>query len=291
MLMLVTNIARMILVAALSLTIFTNTIELWMIYLFALLFGLADAFFYPAASAIVPAILPKNQLQIGNSITQGTAQLSVFLGPVLAGLIIAMFASQSTGSETAVPDLRGIGIAFALDAVTFFASALTLKFMKTERPHVAEGEGQNMLESIREGLAYVWHDDTLRTVFLIVAGIAVFAIAPINLGIPVIADSRMGGAGAFGIMMSAYGAGSLIGIVLSGILPTPPARWLGSILFTAVGFMGLIMMGLAFAPSMWVGALLLGISGLLDGWVMIQFPDGPQGFSPFKAADLRTACR
>jgi MFS family permease len=90
-----------------------------------LLFGLADAFFYPAASAIVPTILPKHQLQIGNSITQGTAQLSVFLGPVLAGLIIAMFANQSTGSETAVPDLRGIGIAFAPDAVTFLASALT----------------------------------------------------------------------------------------------------------------------------------------------------------------------
>jgi hypothetical protein len=52
-------------------------------------------------------------------------QLSVFLGPVLAGLIIAMFANQSTGSETAVPDLRGIGIAFAPDAVTFLASALT----------------------------------------------------------------------------------------------------------------------------------------------------------------------
>lgn len=280
-LMLVTNIARMILVAALSATIFTNTIELWMIYLFALLFGLADAFFYPAASAIVPSILPKQQLQIGNSITQGTAQLSVFLGPVLAGLIIAVFAGENAGGENTVPDLRGIGIAFALDAFTFFASALTLKFMTVTRSQKSEdNEEKNMLDSIREGLAYVWRDDTLRTVFLIVAGIAIFAIAPINLGVPVIADERMSGAAAFGILMSAYGAGSLIGIVMSGVLPRPPARWLGSILFMAVGMIGIFTVGLAFAQSVWIGALLLALSGVFDGWVMIQFTTWLQLRSP-----------
>ncbi|MBE2221858.1 MAG: MFS transporter [Anaerolineae bacterium] len=281
MLMLVTNIARMILVAALSLAILTNTIEMWMIYLFALLFGLADAFFYPASSAIVPAILPKQQLQIGNSITQGTAQLSVFLGPVLAGLIIAMFAVENTGSETAVPDLRGIGIAFALDAVTFLASALTLKLMRTTRPHTASKEAQNMWQSIREGLAYVWHDELLRTIFIIVAAISVLSIAPINLGVPVISDERMpNGAAAFGILMSAYGAGSLIGIILSGVLPRPPAAMLGTVLFMAVGIIGLLMMGLAFSYSLLSAGLLLALIGLIDGWVIIQFTTWLQLRSP-----------
>ena len=281
MLMLVTNIARMFLVAILAFIILTNMVSLWMIYLFALLFGLADAFFYPAASAIVPNILPKNQLQIGNSITQGTAQLSVFLGPVLAGMIIAMFAGESMGSETAVPDLRGIGIAFALDALTFLASALTLKLMHTERSHTASDGEQNMWQSIREGLTYVWRDELLRTIFLIVAAISILSIAPINLGVPVISDDRMpNGAAAFGILMSAYGAGSLIGIVLSGILPRPPASMLGSVLFTAVGIIGLLMMGLAFTYSILSAGILLALIGLIDGWVIIQFTTWLQLRSP-----------
>lgn len=289
MLMLVTNIARMVLVAVLSITILANIIELWMIYLFALLFGLADAFFYPAASAIVPILLPRQQLQIGNSITQGTAQLSVFLGPVLAGFVIALFAGESMGgetlllssAETAVPNLRGIGIAFALDAVTFLASALTLKLMHTPRPQTMADKTQNMWHSIREGLAYVWHDELLRTIFVIVAAISVLSIAPINLGVPVIADERMpNGAAAFGILMSAYGAGSLVGIILSGVLPKPPPTRLGTVLFTAVGIIGLLMMGLAFSYSLLSGGLLLAAIGLIDGWVLIQFTTWLQLRSP-----------
>jgi len=271
LLMLATNVARMILVSALAFAILTNVIAMWMIYLFALLFGLADAFFYPASSAIVPTILPKQQLQIGNSITQGTAQLSVFLGPVLAGGIIAIFAGESTGGDTP-PDLRGIGIAFAFDAITFLASALTLKLMSEGKKQIEDAEEkQNVLESIREGLAYVWQDDTLRTIFLVVAAISVLTIAPINLGVPVIADDRLSGAAAYGILMSAYGAGSLIGIVFSGILPRPPEHRQGSILFGAVAMVGLFTVGLAFSQTIWVASLFLLLSGIFDGWVMIQF--------------------
>ena len=281
-LMLVTNLARMALVGLLSLTIFTGSIEMWMVYLFALFFGLADAFFYPAASAIVPTIVPKKQLQIGNSITQGTAQLSVFLGPVLAGLIIAAFAGDGGTAETGTPDLYGIGVAFALNALAFLASAVTFKLMSSSKAqHSEEAEEKNMWQSILEGLSYVWHDDTLRMVFIVVAAIAVFAIAPIYLGVPVIADDRLeNGAAAFGIIMSIYGVGTLIGTVLSGILPRPPARLLGSLMFGVVGLMGFMMMGLAFADSVWFAGLMLGLTGILKGWVMIQLTTWLQLRSP-----------
>jgi MFS family permease len=280
MLMLVTNVVRMALVGVLAVTILTGSVALWMIYLFALLFGLADAFFYPAASAIVPTLLPRQQLQIGNSITQGTAQLSLFLGPVLAGMIIAVFAGDG-GGETAVPDLRGIGVAFALDALTFFASALTLKLMHTKKPVVSEAGRQSVLTAIREGLAYVWRDETLRTIFIVVAAISVLSIAPINLGVPVISDERMGnGAAAFGILMSAYGAGSLIGVLLAGVLPRPPAHLLGTALFLVVALIGVLMMGLAFTYSLWSAGLLLAFIGVFDGWVMIQFTTWLQMRSP-----------
>jgi len=280
-LMLLTNIARMFLVAALSFVILSSVVQLWMIYLFALLFGLADAFFYPAASAIVPTLLPKHQLQIGNAITQGTAQLSVFLGPMLAGLVIAFFANQSAAgaNETAV-DIRGIGIAFALDAVTFFLSAVTLKLMRQTAVSPVNS-AQNVWQSIKEGLLYVWNDKTLRTVFLVVAALTVLSVAPITIGIPVLADKYLeNGAAAFGILMSAYGAGALAGIILSGVLPKPPETKLGTLLFIAVSGMGFLMAGLAFARTIWLaGGLLLAI-GILDGWVIIQFTTWLQIRSP-----------
>ena len=279
--MLVTNIARMILMAILAVAILSSFIKMWMVYLFALFFGLADAFFYPAASAIVPTVVPKKHLEIGNSVTQGTAQLSVFLGPMLAGLLIALF-STSLSADSQVTDLRGIGLAFAFDAVTFLASAATLGLMSNHKAGIENGEfGQSLLTAIWEGLRYVWRDTTLRSVFLVIAALTMLGNAPIIIGVPVLADERLpNGAAAFGILMSGYGAGSLIGIILSGLLPNPPPKWFGTILFLAVTLMGVLMAALAFVYTLWLGVLLLFLSGLVDGWVIIQFTTWLQRRSP-----------
>ena len=279
--MLTTNMARMFLMAFLAAAILGAFVEMWMVYLFALLFGLADAFFYPAASAIVPTVVPKDQLEIGNSITQGTAQLTVFVGPMLAGLLIALFAGQAGGPAPAA-DLRGIGLAFAFDALTFLASAVTLALMSNQKAvKNAEEIGQSVWSDIWEGLRYVWQDTTLRTVFIIIAALTMLGNAPIIIGVPVLADERLpNGAAAFGILMSAYGAGSLIGIVLSGLLPNPPQKWFGTILFLAVTLMGVFMAALAFVYTLWAGIVLLFLSGLVDGWVIIQFTTWLQRRSP-----------
>ncbi|MDX1414473.1 MAG: MFS transporter [Candidatus Promineifilaceae bacterium] len=279
--MLVTNVARMFLVSLLAAAVLASFIEMWMVYLFALLFGLADAFFYPAASAIVPTVVPRDQLELGNSITQGTAQVSLFLGPMLAGLLIALFGESST-AETSIAGLRGIGFAFAFDALTFLASATALSLMHNRKGKAAADEpAQGVWSDILEGLRYVWNDITLRTIFLVIAALTMLGNAPIIIGVPVLADERLpNGAAAFGILMSAYGAGSLIGIILSGLLPHPPQKWFGTILFLAVTLMGLFMAALVFVYSLWVGIILLLITGLIDGWVIIQFTTWLQRRSP-----------
>ena len=52
-----------------------------LVYAVAVLFGLADAFMFPAASAFPPRLLPPEQLAAGNSLFQGTAQTTLVLGP------------------------------------------------------------------------------------------------------------------------------------------------------------------------------------------------------------------
>jgi MFS family permease len=146
-LMMNSNIARMVLTGLLAALVVTNLIQLWMLYVLALLFGLADAFFFPAQTSIVPQLVGKAQLQQGNAIIQGTAQLSLLIGPLLAGVTISLLDRGAAHSAS------GIAMAFALDSLSFIASVTMLGLMRIENAnsHVEKAES-GILASIREGL-------------------------------------------------------------------------------------------------------------------------------------------
>jgi MFS family permease len=258
--MMASNFARFVLVGLLSALVLTGAIRVEMLYVFALAFGLADAFYFPAQGAIVPQVLPVEQLQAGNTLVQGTAQLSVFLGPVLAGASIALLGQAADGA----PDLRGVGIAFAIDMLSFVASLVSLIMMRI--PSVAQqaGEPQHVIESIKEGLAYVWSRMVLRIFFLLIVAINFLVLGPLTVGIPVLADTRLPeGAAAFGIIMSAFGGGALIGIVLSSILPTPKPEHLGTLLLLIISSLGVgvaLMPLFASTAAIAVIALLIGVT-------------------------------
>src|SRR5262245_30493245 len=105
----------MILTCLLAALVLLNLIQLWMLYALALFFGLADAFFFPARTSIVPQLVGKDQLQQGNAIIQGTATLSLFVGPILAGATISWLDRGAAHSTS------GIALAFALDSLSFIA--------------------------------------------------------------------------------------------------------------------------------------------------------------------------
>ena len=104
--MLIANLTRFILTALMAAIVFTGLVQLWMIYAFGLLFGIVAGFAIPAENSIVPMLLDEQDLQAGNSIIMGIAQLAGFAGPTVAGIIIGRFSSTFTG----------VGIAFAFDA-------------------------------------------------------------------------------------------------------------------------------------------------------------------------------
>ncbi len=282
--MLCSNVGRLLLVSALAFLTLTGQIQLWMLYAFALLFGLADAFFFPAQSAMIPRLVGTDRLQTGNALIQGTAQLSVFLGPVLAGTLIALLDGYGTAGS-ATPGLYGIGIAFMLDAASFLASALTLSLISLPPIPAREEKAQagtagattalakrGLLSSIGDGLALVWRDKALRYYFGLIALVNLLMTGPISVGIPVLAGSRYtGGAAAFGIILSAFGGGSLVGVILAGARPRPSARRFPMLMLglTAAMGIGLALLGLlsSLVPATVVAALM----GLGQGYVVIQF--------------------
>lgn len=271
--MLASNVLRLVLVTFLAVLVLTNSIALWMLYVFALIFGLVDAFFFPASSAIIPQIVQLDDLQAANSLYQATAQLSYFLGPVIAGAMIALLGSgaRAAGGE-AMPDLRGIGVSFAVDAVSFLASAITLWLLHLERREAQPSarERQNFWLDIREGLLFSWKDPALRITLLLVAVINLFANGLIVVGIPVLARERFPeGALAFGVIMSAWGGGALLGTITAGTVPKPSPRWLGP---TAVGMAGVVGLGLALfglVPTTALAAVIAVAMGTANGYRLI----------------------
>ena len=263
--MFLSNAVRLVAVTVLGVIVLAGAAELWMLYVFALVFGIADAFFYPAQTAIVPELVDGNQLQQANGITHGTAQLSLLLGPAIAGIAIA--ALSTTG---ATPGISGLGLALLADALTFVVSLLTLLLIAPRPAH--EIEHSSVVQQIAEGVRFVWKMPSLRVVMLLSMGANLFIVGPFEVGLPVLAFTRLPeGAAAFGLIMSAFGGGSLLGLVGASVLPAlPPARF-GSIVLLLVAIAGLGVVALAFAHSTIVALAISAFIGLMLGYTNVSF--------------------
>jgi MFS family permease len=122
-----------------------GTLEIWHIYAASLIFGLVEAFFFPAYQAVIPQITPPDMLNSANSLNGVSARMTGVIGPLLGASLVAA---------------GGTPLAFALDAASFFVSALfvlPLLRSQTERQadaHLAvRGERKPVREVIRGGLA------------------------------------------------------------------------------------------------------------------------------------------
>jgi hypothetical protein len=242
----------------LGVAVVAGAAQLWMLYVFALVFGIADAFFFPAQTSIVPALVPGERLGQANAIVQGTAQLTVFVGPAIAGLMIAVL-----GSTASQPSADGIGFALLLDAVSFIASLGTLWLIRGGAAKAAEA-ASSVVAQIEEGVSFVWHWPSMRLIVVLSMSANLLIVGPIDVGIPVFAYARLPeGAAAFGIMTSAFGLGSLIGLGAAAALPAPRPALFGTVALGVIALAGLllaVMAGVYSTIPALVIALLIGIS-------------------------------
>ncbi len=275
-LMIGSTLVRMSIGISLTILVLNGWTNIIFLYLLSLTFGLADAFLYPAQSAILPRIVEKDHLLAGNSIVQGTAQLSIAAGPALAGTIIAIFSSDSAavGSSKEAVNLFGISIAFSVNALAFFLSLIAFAFLRY-RPEKAE-EKSSMTPGVgkllKEGLAYVFSDKTLVYMLLIAAVSHFLVEGPLFIGIPVLAHTKFAeGAAAFGIIMSGLGAGMLVGIISAGTLPKLKPERMGQTLMVLLSLSGFGLMTVGFMSNTYMTAFVVMLMGIAQGYVIIQF--------------------
>ncbi|NTU47006.1 MFS transporter [Candidatus Roizmanbacteria bacterium] len=279
--MILSNILRFILVGILTALIFLNTIQIWMLFLFALLFGMSDAFYFPAQNSLVPQTLKKEQLQMGNTLIQGMAQISSLLGPALAGIIIGLLAKNNVEGTK---NLTGIGAAFLIDTLSFLATIITSWLIRI--PKNSNHQEENMWKSIKVAGLFVWNNPLFRLIFLIVMVLNFFIVGPFTVGVPVLVNNKFAeGATAYGIITATFGGGSLVGIILSGVLPKIRSRLFGPLIMVLIGLQGITLAFIAYSSSLPLTVFITSIMGVLSGytnllaftWLQKRIPEALMG--------------
>lgn len=240
--MLAGDISRGIAVGLVAVAIATNTVRLWQLLVMAVIFGIADAFFSPASTAIVPELLPTDLLLQGSSLTTSSKQAAQgLIGPAVGGLVVVT---------------AGTGAAFAADAASFAVGAACLLAMpgRADRAGTSPARRPALLAGAREGLRYCAARRWLWMAITSHGLINLAAAAPLTVLVPLLIKQTMRQNGAvLGVVLAAGGLGGLAGAALAGRIRFPRRRV--TAMWLALGAAGAAQAGLAAASSAWYAGL------------------------------------
>jgi MFS family permease len=286
---LITNGLRMLLVLSLAYMIHQDTVQVGTVFILAFAFGVADAFFYPASTSILPSLVARDELQAGNAIIQTTLHLGMTLGPVIAAFIIAGEVASVSHQEfdaTAVDgyaaDREGLARAFLIDGLTFGLSFLSLLFVKV-RPLEDESDEASMslYNEIKTAILWVVSIPAVRLGFLGMAVIHFFFMPMVFVGIPVWAKMRfVEGAYVYGLVTAAFGAGALIGAISSAYVSSPGDKKLVPYMFWAYVFSGSTLGLIIIYDAYWWAMALFFISGVFEAFFYVHFTTWLQKLTP-----------
>jgi MFS family permease len=231
-------------VLALLLAVLTSTglVRVWEIMAIAFLSATTMAFDNPSRQALVPDMVGKDRLMNAVGLNSAAWNGAAVIGPSLAGVAIGVV---------------GVAGCFYLNAASFLAVVWALWVMRA-RGKGGRGRG-TMWQSIVEGLGYIARHRVVLALFLI-AAIPNLLGRPYQQLMPVFArDVVHGGPRTYGLMMSASGAGALIGALLTASLGA--FRRKGLILLAATAAFGLALIAFALSRQLLLSVALLVLVG------------------------------
>ncbi|PEX84837.1 MFS transporter [Bacillus cereus] len=235
------NIIRAILVATILTWFIVGDVTLYTFALFALFFGLADAFFWSADGSILPELVEKSRLTQANSLTQMTNQASVILGPMLGGILI-----KFTNYETI----------FSITILLLIIAAILVQKIQFTLPEKNETD-KSMFTSIKEGILYVKESPFLSTFLICSAFLNLFLIGPMQVGFPLFVKNVLHGDSLqFSYLEAAVGGGMAIGAVIVGLKNINRRRGLFCIIMMLLS--GVFFLSINFSTVLWQ-ALLAGM--------------------------------
>jgi predicted MFS family arabinose efflux permease len=195
--MLAADAARCVLVAAMAILAARHTVSLAALGPVAALIGAGEGLFIPASFAIMPSLLDGEQLAAGNAISTAAVQAGSLLGPALGGALVA-----ATSAST---------WAFAIDAVSFAVSALTLALIPRRATAATASAADTTPDAGGGGvLALLKRSRGLQVILVVVIAANLAFGGQGEVALPSLAHARFGAAG-YGALLACFAAGAVIG--------------------------------------------------------------------------------
>jgi MFS transporter len=195
--MFASDVGRGIAQAGAAYLLLSGRAEIWQLAALSAVYGVFEAGFRPAAGGLIPQIVESEHLQQANALIGLAMNFGTIIGPVAAGLLIVA---------------SGPGEAIAVDAVTFAVSAVFMVFLRAPRPvRASDPGGVGFWAELNGGIAEVRRRRWMWSFMPAMAAYHLIALPGVLALGPVIADRDLGGAGAWGIITSAFGVGTIIG--------------------------------------------------------------------------------
>lgn len=231
-LLLVTQTALMIFATLLALVTLSGAITVWWIYGLTAVSAAVDAFDRPTYSALVPSLVPREQLANALSLNTVSWQAATIVGPGLGGIVIA---------------LLGVNGVYWLNAASYLAVIAALLLIHY-RPSGPSGRKVSLALAV-EGLQFVWHKKILVATMLLDFFATFFSSATTLLPIfatDVLHVSSVG----FGLLSAAEAVGAVVTSLIMASLNINRIRQPGKILLVAVFFFALFTV--IFGYSTWL---------------------------------------
>lgn len=180
--------------AAIGVLLLAGQAQLWQLIVLRVIYGVAGAFFSPAATSLIPATVSPARLQSANALLGISGNLGFTLGPAIGGVLVAGV---------------GPGTAFVFDAATFLGSIV---FLAQMHPRAVEPSArQRFVRDLADGFREVRSRTWIWASILAVGLTLMIQVAPIDVLGPVVARRDLGGAGAWAAIETAFGAGTVLG--------------------------------------------------------------------------------
>jgi len=243
-LLLIFQSLNMALAAALAVTWATGTLTVGLLGVLAVLGGILGTLSFAPFQAMLAATVPRRDLESAVAINSLSLQVARFVGPAIAGFLLAV---------------AGPTWVFGVNAASFVAVLGTLALLPSSRPlrgAAAQGGG-----TIAEALRYVFGQRSLAAMMVLMLVAGLFGTPPVAFMIPAIVRYNLdAGAGTLGAIMAAIGLGSLLGSIALLRLSSRPNK--GEPLLVGFVVTGAALAGIGASTSAWLSLALAFVGGL-----------------------------
>jgi MFS family permease len=220
-LMIMADIARAALIAAIPLSFMLGLLSLAQLFVIAFLVGTLAVIFDIAWNTLFVAVTPRQDFVQANSLLNGSRSMAYVGGPSLGGILIQVL---------------GAPLAVLTDALSYVLSAAFLHRVKAEEPPI-EPPGQSILAQLATGWRFIAHDGIMRATLVSVAWVNLFNFAFAALFILYVTTYLNVEPGVLGLVLGSGAVGGVGGALIAARLGRKiglgPAYALGLFLFPA----------------------------------------------------------